>query len=212
MDEARQEGGGGLGQLRQLCTFSQLAVVRLGAPWVLGLPVGLPHRPALLWACPAFCTSGFWSVIRARQHPCQRAVQACTEQRLESGGIFRRKERKPERSAVDAGGLGWVCRGHVGQGGGQGRRRLWGARLPMEFTPELSACTGLPGGGSEAQMELPAGSRRGPGGDGRAAPRGAPTPHREVQLPSPGTPPPPQAHRLPRPPLVTLAADIHKSH
>lgn len=106
-----------------------------------------------------------------------------------------------------------MCRGHVGQGGGQGQRRLWGARLPMEFTPELSACTGLPGRGSEAQMELPAGSRRGSGGDGRAAPRGALTPHREVQRPSPGSPPPPhQAHGLPRPPLVTLAADIHKSH
>lgn len=95
----------------------------------------------------AFCTSGFWSVKWARQHPCQRAAQACTEQRFEAEGIFRR-ESKPERPAVDAGGLGWVCRGHVGQGGGQGRRRLWGARLPVEFTPELSACTGLPGGGS----------------------------------------------------------------
>ena len=204
MDEARQEGGDGLGQRRQLCTFSQLAVVRLGAPWVLGLPIGLPPRPAPLRACPAFCTSGFLSVIQPRQHPCQRAVQACTEQRLASGGIFRRKERKPECSAVDTGGLGWVCRGHVGQGGGQGQRCLWGARLPMEFTPELSACTGLPGGGSEAQTELPASSRRGPGGDGRAAPRGALTPPPRSAAPLPWQPP--------APPPSTWAAKASISH
>lgn len=93
--------------------------------------------------------------------------------------------------------------------------RDWGALgawLPVEFAPELSACTGLPGRGSEAQTKLGTRSSRrgGPQEMGGPSP-GALTPHLGA------APLPQQAHPSPnpraaKPSISHPGTDIHKSH
>ena len=127
---------------------------------------------------------------------------------LHEAGVCIRRNFQTERE--EAGGFccgrGWDgldLQGPRGSGQWEGMEAPLGARLAEEFAAELSACTGLPSRGSEAQTKLRTSSRRrGPRGGDRVAPSSPP--RYSDAPPPPGRHTPPQTHVLPGPPLVTL--------